>query len=120
MGFLLKVIFWCGLATLFVSFYGDDMLRFFNNQVRLNGNAVSNKMSSSANIVHSLEIPIQNGGHYWVDMNDKYIYLLLSCLEHLAYIPSRHHIHPVTSTQSHTQSPPKTPHVFIINLHFTL
>tara|TARA_R110002096_G_scaffold257381_1_gene450926 strand:- start:278847 stop:279368 length:522 start_codon:yes stop_codon:yes gene_type:complete len=69
MGFLIKPIFYCAILAVLFSFYGDDIARLVGNQMRLSEGADSKPIRSDANVVHSLEIPIKNDGHYWIDMN---------------------------------------------------
>ena len=69
MAFLFKTLFFCGLVTLSVSFYGDDLIRIINQGSIPDKNGASNKSSSNVNIVRTLKIPRQSDGHYWLDMN---------------------------------------------------
>jgi len=69
MGFLIKTVFFCALLTFFVSFYSEDIVRFVGEGARQTEQSTSKNSRKSANIVHELEIPVKQDGHYWIDMN---------------------------------------------------
>ena len=66
-------MFYLAVLAVMASFYSDEIFRFVNNQTRLStGSAASESSSASANLVHTLEIPMRNDGHYWIDMTVDY------------------------------------------------
>ena len=69
MGFVIKFILFCVFSALIISNYGDDIIRIVGNEVRLASDSSPKEFRSSANLVHSFEIPIKQDGHYWVSMN---------------------------------------------------
>ena len=69
MGFLIKTVFFCALATLLVSFYGNDLVRLVSNEAKLARDAGPEQLRPDANMVHSLQIPVNRDGHYWLDMD---------------------------------------------------
>lgn len=64
MGFFTKAVFTIGLLYVFYSTFGEEFLK--NAAIRSRMPNASEK--SAVNVVHSLEIPMQRDGHYWLDM----------------------------------------------------
>lgn len=68
MGLLIKAVFFCGLAAFMISNYGDDLVNRITEARALQDNS-NEQISSSINNVHSMQVPMQRDGHYWVDMD---------------------------------------------------
>ncbi len=68
MGKLIKILILCGLVALFFASYGDKIIISIQNIIRLSGDVASRQSSPVVNITNSMEIPLQNDGHYWVEM----------------------------------------------------
>lgn len=64
MGFFTKTVFIIGLCYVLYSTFGVEFLTKSSNRSRMPNTAEQ----SVANVVHSLEVPMQRDGHYWLDM----------------------------------------------------
>ena len=64
MGFFTKAVFVIGLLYVLYSTYGAEFLENSSNRSKMPTETEQNVSS----IVHSLEIPMQRDGHYWLDM----------------------------------------------------
>ncbi len=69
MGSLIKTLFFCVLVALFFANFGDKIAAVIKNEISYARDSAPRQISPSANITNSIEIPIQNDGHYWVKMN---------------------------------------------------
>lgn len=69
MGFLIKLVFFGIFASLCVAFYGDELVRVIQNQARLAQNAAPKELANQAYNLHTIQIPMQRDGHYWLDAN---------------------------------------------------
>lgn len=77
MGLILKTCLYTGILYLLFISFGEDIIRYSTNQFRLTENAGSTAknptaMTSVPNLVHTMTIPIQRDGHYWIrtDINN--------------------------------------------------
>lgn len=68
MGLLIKAVFFCGLAAFVVSNYGDDLVNKIN-EAGARQNNPKEQINLPVDNVHSMQVPMQRDGHYWVDMN---------------------------------------------------
>ena len=64
MGFFTKAVFFIGLLYVLYASYGVDFLSNSANRSRMPNTEEKNV----TNVAHSLEIPMQRDGHYWLDM----------------------------------------------------
>lgn len=67
MNAIFKLVFFGISASLFVSFYGDEIVRLAGNEVQWAQEPASKELKSSNNIVNSVQIPLQRDGHYWAN-----------------------------------------------------
>lgn len=65
MGFFTKAVFFIGLLYVLYTSFGEEFLTNSSNRSRMPSTSEQN----AANVVHSLEIPMQRDGHYWLDMH---------------------------------------------------
>ncbi len=64
MGFFTKAVFFIGLLYVLYTSYGVDFLTNSANRSRMPNTEEKNV----TNVAHSLEIPMQRDGRYWLDM----------------------------------------------------
>ena len=69
MGFLIKTVFFGILASLCIAYYGDDIVRLIQNQARLAQNSAPKEIANNSINMHSVQIPMQQDGHYWLNAN---------------------------------------------------
>ncbi len=69
MRFLTKIFFFALFASVCFAYYGDDLVRVVQNNVRLAQDSAPAEIRNAANIVHTLEIPMHEDGHYWTEAN---------------------------------------------------
>lgn len=68
MGRLIKTLILCGLVALFFANYGDKIVIAFKNIISHSSDMAAQQLSPVVNVTNSMEIPLQNDGHYWVEM----------------------------------------------------
>ncbi len=69
MGIVFKTILFGLIASVFISYYGDEIVHVLTNEAVLSSDKASGGRAAASGIVNTVQVPMHRDGHYWLDVN---------------------------------------------------